>query len=68
MTDVVTDDFRRLKPGVTIIGWCAADRLRVRPRTEGKVILVEFEDGEQVWLHCFDELPVPSTQGRDYLL
>jgi hypothetical protein len=45
----------KLQPGVTLIGWCDANRLRVRPRTEGYAIMVEI-GGEEIWFHC-DEHP-----------
>jgi hypothetical protein len=57
---IVDSAFEELQPGVKILGWCWAKDLPVRPRTEGKAILVEFEDGPDIiecWLHCFEELP-----------
>lgn len=40
-----------LKPGVKLLGYCKADRLRVRPRTEGYAIMIELEDGTICWTH-----------------
>ena len=55
--DIITPDFKRLCPGWRIVGWCPANRLAIRNRSEGKAIMVESEDGEQAWLHCLDPLP-----------
>lgn len=45
----------KLNPDVTLVGWCDANRLVVRPRTTGYAIMVEI-DGEEIWFHC-DEHP-----------
>jgi len=40
-----------LKPGVVPVGFTNSNMLRVRPRDEGFAILVELEDGTEVWSH-----------------
>ena len=46
----------KLHNDVTPIGYCEANRIRIRNRTEGYVIMVEI-DGEETWFHLL-ELPV----------
>lgn len=57
---VVTADWSRFQPGVNVLGYCDAIRLRVRPRNEGFAVLVEvlFDDAwEECWMHC-NKLPI----------
>jgi hypothetical protein len=47
---LVDDDWKPL-PGWTIVGVCDANKLTIRPKPDGKAMMLEAEDGEQVWLH-----------------
>ncbi len=44
-----------LNPDVTPIGYCMANKLQIRNRTEGFAVMVEM-DGEEFWFHV-GELP-----------
>lgn len=49
-----------LRSNVHVVGWCKADKIRIRQRDEGYVILVVLrgEDwSEECWCHVLD-LPV----------
>ena len=46
----------KLNNDVTPIGYCEANRIRIRQRSEGFVIMVEI-DGEETWFHVL-ELPL----------
>ena len=48
-------NLKHIQPDVTLVGWCEANRIRIRSRAEGFVIMVEI-DGEDTWFHCM-ELP-----------
>lgn len=40
-----------LNDDVTFIGWCEANRIRIRQRPDGIVVMVEM-DGEEFWFHA----------------
>jgi len=40
----------RLRPEVTVIGFCPAKDIRIRSRPEGAVVMVEL-NGEEFWFH-----------------
>ncbi len=46
----------RLNPDVTVVGYCEASRIRIRPRPTGYVFMVEM-DGEDFWFHLL-EMPI----------
>lgn len=52
-TDIITER-HTLQPDVTLVGWCEAGKLRVRPRLQEFAIMVEIE-GEEVWCHVSPE-------------
>lgn len=52
--DIVTRDFKNLQPGVKLLGFCHASRLKVRPRTDQWAMMVEL-DGEEMWMHLNED-------------
>ena len=63
----VIDEFDTPKKGFTVLGYCDANRLKVRPRTEGYALMLESEDGEKFWLHVerlhgLKKPPAPSIK------
>lgn len=64
--EVFTSDFTMLTGNGTVLGWCYARELPVRPRLDGVAIMVEMDyDGEivEAWLHAPDHFGAEYCEG-----
>lgn len=55
--DAVTPNWKHFSSSVTVVGYCEASRLRIRPRTRGYAVMVrDNETNDLYWFHA-DNLP-----------
>ena len=47
----------KLRDGFTFIGWCPAKNIRIRPKKDSVVVMVEEDEtGDRIWLHFPDHM------------